>query len=73
MILVQDKERWSHSATSRPLRPAVPSVQRFTIGGQNRTNGTNRWSDGERMPRFQSMYGGQKGGQMQKRCDLEVV
>lgn len=55
MILVQDKERWSQSATSRPLRPAVPSVHRFTIGGQNRTNGTNRWSDGERMPKFQSI------------------
>ncbi|RJQ27884.1 hypothetical protein C4565_04545 [Candidatus Parcubacteria bacterium] len=59
MILVQDKERWSQSATSRPLRPAVPSVQRFRVGGQNRSNGTNRWSDGERMPILQGLSGGQ--------------
>jgi hypothetical protein len=67
MILVQDKERWSQGATSHPHRPAVPSVQGFTIGGQKIKIETNRWSSNRELPRLQALLGGQEGGQEQKR------
>ena len=66
MILVQDKERWSQSATSHPHRPAVPSVQGFTIGGQKIKIETNRWSSNRKMRKFQALLGGQEGGLDQK-------
>jgi hypothetical protein len=65
-ILVQDKERWSQCATSHPHRPAVPSVQGFTIGGQKIKIETNRWSSNRVMPNFQALLGGQESGQEQK-------
>lgn len=67
MILVQDKERWSRCDPSHPHRPAVPSVQGFTIGGQKIKNETNRWSSNRKMPTFQALLGGQEGEQEQKR------
>jgi len=66
MILVRDKERWSASAPSRPHRPAVPSVQGFTIGGQKIKIETNRWSSNREMPKFQTLLGGHEGGRVQK-------
>lgn len=67
MILVRDKERWSASDPSHPHRPAVPSVQGFTIGGQKIKIETNRWSSNREKPKFRSLLGGQEGGQVQKR------
>lgn len=66
MILVQDKERWSRCDSSHPHRPAVPSVQGFTIGGQKIKSATNRWSSNRETPIFQALLGGQEGGQEQK-------
>jgi len=62
LILVQDKERWSQGATSHPHRPAVPSVQGFTIGGQKIKSATNRWSSNREMTKYQALLGGQEGG-----------
>lgn len=67
MILVQDKERWSQGDPSHPHRPAVPSVQGFTIGGQKIKIETNRWSSNREMPKFQPLLGGQEGEQEKKR------
>ena len=66
MILVRDKERWSASDPSHPHRPAVPSVQGFTIGGQKIKIETKRWSSNREMPKFQPLLGGQEGEQEKK-------